>query len=103
MAEKTAKIRRTLILQTKLNEKHHIRPILTIPNTTLGRVNSPDLRRFWEIWIIARRGDIMHKIPKKGGNRLARTLTSPRVPPVYVATLSPVPHVPPVSATNQVY
>lgn len=63
--EKTTKIRQTLTLQTKLNERHLIRSILAIPTTTLNRINYPKIRRFWEIWIITHSGEIMHKIPNK--------------------------------------
>ncbi|UCH03177.1 MAG: hypothetical protein JSV20_05230 [Candidatus Bathyarchaeota archaeon] len=63
--EKISKIRASLMLQTKLNEKQVIRPILTIPTVSFCRINYPEIREFWEIWIITNSGEILHKIDKK--------------------------------------
>jgi hypothetical protein len=60
--EKLAKIA-SLTLQTRLNERHRFRPILVIPPRTLHRILYPGLRRFWELWIVNRRGRYVEKIP----------------------------------------
>jgi hypothetical protein len=60
--EKLAKIA-SLTLQTRLNEAHRFRPILVIPPRTLHRILYPGLRRFWELWIVNRRGRYVEKIP----------------------------------------
>ena len=62
---KAAKIKQTLTLQKRLNEKHVICQLLIIPPMNLGRINCFAIRRFWEIWIVNRRGMIVHKIPSK--------------------------------------
>jgi len=61
---KTATIRQTLTLQKQLYERHVIRPLLIIPPRKLDRINSSAIRRFWEIWIVSRRGTLAHKIPR---------------------------------------
>ncbi|MCW4037584.1 MAG: hypothetical protein NWF13_02480 [Candidatus Bathyarchaeota archaeon] len=62
---KAAKIKQTLTLQKRLNERHVICPLLIIPPMKLGRINCSPIRSFWEIWIVNRRGMIVHKIPSK--------------------------------------
>jgi hypothetical protein len=62
---KASKIKQTLTLQKQLNERHVICPLLIIPPMKLGRINCSAIRRFWEIWIVNRRGIIAHKIPSK--------------------------------------
>jgi hypothetical protein len=62
---KASKIKQTLTLQKRLNERHVICPLLIIPPMNLGRVNCSPIRSFWEIWIVNRRGMIVHKIPSK--------------------------------------
>jgi hypothetical protein len=59
---KTAQIRRALSIQKQLNENHSIIPLLAIPSMNLHKVNFLEVRRFWEIWIVNRIGEIMHKI-----------------------------------------
>jgi len=44
--EKILKIRVSLTLQAKLNEKQVIRPILSIPTVTFYRINYPEIREF---------------------------------------------------------
>jgi hypothetical protein len=65
---KMSKIRQSFSLQKQLHEKHVIRLLLIIPPMTLHRINCSDIRRFWEIWIVNRFGEIAHKIPRKINN-----------------------------------
>jgi len=62
---KISKIRCSLNIQKRLNERHVLRLLLVIPSGMLRRVNCPELRKFWDIWIINPRGEIIHKIPRK--------------------------------------
>lgn len=64
--QKTWQMQQTFSLQTRLNERQAIRPLLIIPPLTLHRVNISAIRRFWEMWIISQRGDIIHKLPSIG-------------------------------------
>lgn len=66
---KASKIQRTLALQKRLNERHVICLLLIIPPLKLGRINCSAIRRFWEIWIVNRRGRIAHKIPCKANQQ----------------------------------
>jgi hypothetical protein len=61
--KKTLKIIETINLQKALNEKHIIRYLLLIPPQSLKKVNSLPIRRFWDIWIITKKGEIFCKIP----------------------------------------
>jgi hypothetical protein len=62
---KASKIKRTLSLQKRLDERHVICPLLIIPPMSFGKINCSTIRRFWEIWIVNQRGIIAHKIPSK--------------------------------------
>jgi hypothetical protein len=62
---KASRLQQTLVLQPQLHERHAVRPLLIIPPMTLSRINYPAIRRFWEIWIVNRRGIVIHKIPRK--------------------------------------
>ena len=61
---KTSKLQRTFVLQPQLHEGHAVRPLVIIPPMTLRRINHAAIRRFWEIWIVNRRGFVIHKIPR---------------------------------------
>lgn len=62
---KLSKIR-SLNIQKILNEKRVVfRLLLVIPLGMLHRVNCLEIRRFWEIWIVNYRGEIIYKIQKK--------------------------------------
>jgi len=61
---KTSKIGRTFKMQKRLNEKHLIRLLLVIPAGALHKVNHRPIRSFWEIWIVNKKGEIIHKIPQ---------------------------------------
>lgn len=60
---KLSKIKQWVNFQKRLNEKHHLRLLLTIPPRMLHKINCFGIRRFWEIWIVNYGGDIIHKIP----------------------------------------
>lgn len=62
---KISKIRKSLTVQNRLNEKYLFRLLLVIPAGMLNRVNYSDIRLRWEIWIVNYRGEIIHKIPSK--------------------------------------
>ena len=61
--KKTLKIIKTINLQKALNEKHVINYLLLIPPQSFKKVNSLPIRRFWDIWIINKKGEIYCKIP----------------------------------------
>ena len=68
---KSCKIKRWLTIQKRLNETHLVRLLLVIPPMRLHRINNPEIRRFWEMWIVDYRGRITQKIPStnlKGSN-----------------------------------
>ena len=66
MKGKLSKIRHSLTIQKKLNERNILLLLLlAIPSGFLHRVNYSDIRRFWEIWIANSRGEIIHKIRSK--------------------------------------
>ena len=62
---KTSKIKRSLTFQKRLNERCILRFLLVIPAGTLHRVNNPDVRTLWEIWIVNYKGEVIYKIPRK--------------------------------------
>ena len=62
---KTLRIKATLRLQKRLNERHTVHPLLIVPPNNLRKINYSCIRRFWEIWITHHQGEIMHKIPRK--------------------------------------
>ena len=60
---KLSKIRNSLTIQKRIIESRIIlRLLLAIPSGMLHRVNYYGIRKFWEIWILNRRGEIIHKI-----------------------------------------
>lgn len=62
---KLSKIRGSLTIQKKLSERSVLlRLLLIIPSGMLHRVNYSEIRRFWEIWTVNQRGEIIHKIQK---------------------------------------
>ena len=61
---KTTQIKKCLSLQRKLNEKSSFLPLLVIPPFNLNKVIHLPIRKFWEIWIVNRSGDIKHKISR---------------------------------------
>lgn len=65
MSGKISKIKRSLTIQKRLNERHILLLLLVIPCRTLRRVNSAEIRRLWDIWIVNYRGRIVQKIPRK--------------------------------------
>ncbi len=71
MKRKLSKIRHSLTIQKKLNERNILLLLLlAIPSGFLHRVNYSDIRRFWEIWIANSRGEIIHKIRSKRNPKL---------------------------------
>ncbi len=63
VSKKTKRIKESLRLQKCLNESHYLRSLLVIPPLTFKKINCKTIRNFWEVWIINRRGTIIHKIP----------------------------------------
>ena len=61
---KTVQIQQNLSLQKRLHENTSILPLLVIPPANLYRIICSSIRRFWEIWIINRSGEIKHKISR---------------------------------------
>jgi len=61
---KTAQIQQNLSLQKRLHENTSILPLLVIPPANLYKIICSSSRRFWEIWIINRSGEIKHKISR---------------------------------------
>lgn len=62
--EKLSRIR-SLTIQKILSERSILLVLLlAIPYGMLHRVNYPEIRRFWDIWTLNRRGEIIHKIKK---------------------------------------
>ena len=61
---KSSKIRKWFTFQKRLDENHNIRLLLVIPPGNLRRINKGYIRELWEIWIINKKGTIIHKIPK---------------------------------------
>ena len=60
--KKTFKIKRNLSLQKRLYENSCILPLLVIPTFNLVKILCRVVRKFWEIWIVNRLGEIKHKI-----------------------------------------
>ena len=61
---KTAQIQQNLSLQKRLHENASILPLLVIPPSNLYKIICSSIRRFWEIWIINRSGEIKHRISR---------------------------------------
>ena len=61
---KTAQIQQSLSLQKRLHENTSILPLLVIPPANLYKIICSAIRRFWEIWIVNRAGEIKHKISR---------------------------------------
>jgi hypothetical protein len=61
---KTRQIKNNLAVQKQLFENTMILPLLVIPPNNLQKVIFSSIRKFWEIWIINKEGQIKHKIPR---------------------------------------
>jgi hypothetical protein len=65
IGNKILKLRKTLTLQKRLNEEHFFRYLLLIPPKSFNKINYPEIRSFWETWIVNLQGEIIYKIFKK--------------------------------------
>ena len=62
--KKTDNIKKNLSLQKRLYQNSRILPLLVIPSFNLVKIICATVRRFWEIWIVNRLGEIKHKISR---------------------------------------
>lgn len=65
---KTSQIKKNLAIQKQLFENTMILPLLAIPPNNLQRIMFSSIRKFWEIWIINKGGQIEHKILRAPGS-----------------------------------